>query len=275
MDCHTVVTDSPYRRHRLPIKLRAMFASRCLVLSFCALTSIYAVENANPVEQSRQTLAKWVETRQLISKAEAGWQADKDTLQQTLQLFERELASITEQTSKFFTNNTQVAREREEAQSIKRSSEEALIAARSIASDMESKIKNLVPKLPLPLQETIKPLLNRIPTDPNTRMTAAERLQVGVGILSEFDKFNNAVALFTEKRTNSKGEEIAVETVYVGLGAAYFTNDAGDFAGLGLPGANGWDWQIKPEIGPAVREVIHIYRSERPARFVALPTEIR
>ncbi|HEX7858825.1 MAG TPA: DUF3450 family protein [Verrucomicrobiae bacterium] len=252
-----------------------MFASRCVALSFCALSSIFAVENANPVEQSRQTLAKWVETRQLISKAEAGWQADKETLQQTVQLFERELASINEQTSKFSTNNTQVATERDEAESLKRSSEDALNAARAIASDMESKIRDLVPKLPLPLQETIKPLLNRIPADANTRMSAAERLQVVVGILSEFDKFNNAVTLFTEKRTNTKGEEIAVETVYVGLGAAYFTNDADDFAGLGLPAANGWDWQIKPEIGPTVREVIQIYRNERPARFVALPTEIR
>ena len=252
-----------------------MFANCCLALSVCGLSSALALETANPVEQSRQTLAKWVETRQLISKTEAGWQSDKETLQQTIQLFERELASITEQTSKYSTNNTQVAREREEAEALKQSSEKALQVARSVAQAIEENIKGLVPRLPLPLQDTIKPLLNRIPADSNTRLSAAERLQVAVGILSELDKFNNAVTLFTEKRTNGKGEEIAVETVYVGLGAAYFTNEAGDFAGLGTTGASGWDWQIRPELAPRVREIIQIYRNERPARFVALPAEIR
>jgi hypothetical protein len=59
------------------------------------------------------------------------------------------------------------------------------------------------------------------------------------------------------------------------LGAAYFVNDAGDFAGIGSAGANGWDWTIKPELASSVREAIQIYRNERPARFVALPATIR
>jgi hypothetical protein len=251
-----------------------MFASRCIAIIACGV-SIMAASSENSLEQSRQTLAKWVETRQLISKTEAQWQADKEMLEQTIQLHEREVASLSEEASKYSTNNTQVAKERADAEMLKRSSEDALNTSNRIAAEMETKIKAIVPRLPLPLQEIIKPHLNRFPSDAKTRMTAAERLQVVVGILSEFDKFNSAITLFTEKRTNTQNQEIAVETVYVGLGAAYFTNDSGDFAGVGSPGANGWDWQIKPELGPVVREVIQIYRNERPARFVALPAEIR
>jgi hypothetical protein len=59
------------------------------------------------------------------------------------------------------------------------------------------------------------------------------------------------------------------------LGGAYFVNDAGDFAGTGTPGANGWDWTVRPDIAPAVREVIRIYRAERTARFVGLPAVIK
>jgi hypothetical protein len=229
----------------------------------------------SPYKESRSTLEKWVETRQLISRTEASWNSDKETLQQTIQLFERELNSIEEQISKFSTNNTQIARERSEAEALKNSSESALKIGRQFAGELEAQIKALTPRLPVPLQEIIKPLLNRIPTDPNTRMTAAERLQVCVGILSELDKFNNAVSLFSEKRKNEKGEEVAVETVYVGLGAAYFTNDAGDFAGRGVPGATAWEWQTNSQLAPTVREIIQIYRNERPARFVSLPAEIR
>jgi hypothetical protein len=106
-------------------------------------------------------------------------------------------------------------------------------------------------------------------------MGAPERIQVIVGVLNELDKFNNSVTVFSEKRTNEKGEEVAVETVYVGLGAAYFVNAGDDFAGTGRPGQNGWEWTVQPELATPVREVIRIYRNERPARFVALPVGIR
>ena len=106
-------------------------------------------------------------------------------------------------------------------------------------------------------------------------MPATERAQVIVGILNELDKFNNAVTIFSEKRNNGKGEEVAVETVYVGLGAAYFVNDAGDFAGSGTPGADGWEWTARSELASPVREVIRIYRNEQPARFISLPAVIR
>ena len=95
-----------------------------------------------------------------------------------------------------------------------------------------------------------------------------------VGILNEIDKFNNALNVFSERRKTAKGEEVAVETVYIGLGAAYFVNDSGDFAGMGAPGANGWEWSLRPELGPAVKEVLKIYRNERTAQFVTLPVVI-
>jgi len=83
------------------------------------------------------------------------------------------------------------------------------------------------------------------------------------------------VNVFNEKRKNPKGDEVAVQTVYIGLGAAYFVNEAGDFAGTGAPGANGWEWNIKNEIAPSVHEVVKIYRNEKAARFVTLPVAVR
>jgi hypothetical protein len=122
----------------------------------------------------------------------------------------------------------------------------------------------------------LAPLLARLPADSaNTKLADTERVQGLVGILNELDKFQNAVNLFSERRKKPNGEEVAVETVYIGLGAAYFVNDANDFAGLGAPGERGWEWTVQPELAPAVREAIRIYRNERTARFVALPAIIR
>ena len=229
-----------------------------------------------PLSETRATLEKWVETRQLISKTKADWQTDKETLEQTMALYERELQSIGEQMSKVTTNNTQVAREMAEATALQESSKLTLDAARKFATEFESKVKSLAPKFPAPLQDILKPLLARMPADPaNTKMLAAERLQVLVGVLNELDKFNNAVNLFNEKRKNEKGDEVSVQTVYLGLGAAYFVNEAGDFAGVGAPGASGWEWTVKSDIAPKVQEVVKIYRNERAARFVTLPASVR
>jgi hypothetical protein len=228
------------------------------------------------VGETRSVLEKWVEARQAISKTRSDWQTDKETIGQTLQLFDRELKSIEEQMSKLSTNNTQVEKERGQAEALLKSSNESLDLAKKFATDFEVKIAKLVPQLPIPLQEILKPLLTKLPADPaSTKMQVTERIQVLVGILNEVDKFNNAVNLFSEKRRNEKGEEVAVETVYIGLGAAYFVNDANNFAGTGTPGANGWEWSIKTDLAPSVREIVKVYRNERPAQFVALPAVIR
>jgi septal ring factor EnvC (AmiA/AmiB activator) len=246
-----------------------------LSLAFLAFAGD-AAEDSSPLARTRSTLEQWVETRQVISKTRSDWQTDKETLEQTLQLYDRELKSIDEQMSKVATNNTQVAKEMEEATALQKSSNDTLDGARQFATDFEAQVKKLAPQLPAPLQDILKPMLARLPAEPATsKMLAAERMQVLVGVLNELDKFNNAVNLFNEKRRNPKGEEVAVQTIYVGLGAAYFVNEAGDFAGTGTPGANGWEWSVKSEIAPTVQEVVRIYRNERTARFVTLPATVR
>lgn len=239
------------------------------------ITAAHAAE-ADKLSETRSTLEKWVETRQLISRTRSDWQTDKETLEQTIKLFERELKGVEEQFSKLSTNSTQVEKERLETEALLKASNDGLAPAQQFAGDFEAELTKLVPRLPAPLQDILKPLLARLPVEPSkTKMKPTERVQVIVGILNELDKFNTAVTIFSEKRKNASGAEMAVETVYVGLGAAYFVNDAGDFAGMGVPGANGWEWTVKPEIGASVREVIRIYRNERPARFVPLPAAIR
>jgi hypothetical protein len=229
----------------------------------------------SPVADARATLEKWVETRQLISKTRTDWQSDKETLEQTVALYERELKAIDEQMSKVSTNNTQVAKEMQEAMALQKYSDAALARSRQFATEFEARVQKFAPQLPGPLQDILKPLLARLPADPaNTKMLAAERVQVLVGVLNELDKFNNAVNVFNEKRKNPKGDEVAVQTVYIGLGAAYFVNEAGDFAGTGAPGASGWEWNVKNEIAPSVHEVVKIYRNEKAARFVTLPVAV-
>lgn len=231
---------------------------------------------ADVLLESRSAIEKWVETRQLTSKARSDWQADKETLEQTVALYERELQSIADQMSKVTTNNTQVTKEMAEAEALKKSANEARDRAAQFATEFEVKLKQLVPQLPAPLQDIVKKDLVRLPADAaTTKMLAAERVQICVSVLNELDKFNNAVNVFNEKRKNAQGEEVAVQSLYVGLGAGYFVNETADFAGVGAPGAKGWEWTSRPEIAAAVQEAVKIYRNEKTARFLTLPVAVK
>jgi len=247
-----------------------------VVFSMLVTVSALAEGAVEPLSQTRSTLEQWVQTRQLISKTRADWQTDKESLEQTVALYERELKSVDEQMTKVSTNNTQVANEMQEAMALQKSSGEALTRAREFAAEFEGRVRKFVPQLPVPLQDILKPLLVRLPADSaNTKMLAAERVQVLVGVLNELDKFNNAVNVFSEKRKNAKGEEVAVQTIYVGLGTAYFVNDTADIAGIGAPAKDGWQWTLKPELATTVLEAVKIYRNEHTARFVTLPVTIQ
>ena len=215
-----------------------MRLNRILTLTLLVLATVASNAFAeDALTESRSTIEKWVETRQLISKTRSDWQTDKDTLEQTVALYERELKSLDDQMSKVSTNNTQAAKEAADAETLKKSSDDAIDRARQFAAEFEGKLKKLGPQLPAPLQDIVKKDMARIPADAaNTKMLAAERVQVCVGVLNELDKFNNAVNVFNEKRKNDKGEEVAVQSIYVGLGAAYFVNETADFAGVGANG---------------------------------------
>lgn len=230
---------------------------------------------AADLAETRQVLDKWVEARQLAAKARADWQADRETLDSSTRLLERELATVRDQMGKLGTNTTQVDLERSQAESQIRQAQATLDRVHTVAAGLERGIRNVVPRLPAPLQETLKPLLHRMPAEgAPTKLGAPERFQVLVGVMNELDKFNNTLTISNERRQTATGDEVAVDTLYLGLGAAYFVNDTGDFAGRGSPGASGWDWTIEPGLASAIRECIRVYRNERPARFIPLPARI-
>ena len=155
------------RQIGIDMRLRLLSVTACV----CAAGLVGTV--GNPLDDARAVLKQWVQTRQLISKIRGDWQADKEMLEQTSQLYERELNSLEEQSSKVSTNSAQVNKEREQAEALIKSSNESLDRTRQFAASFEGKIAALIPQLPAPLQDILKPLLARLPTDPaSTKMAA-------------------------------------------------------------------------------------------------------
>ena len=141
--------------------------------------------------------------------------------------------------------------------------------------ELEGELHRLVPRLPEPLRERIQPLYGRMPSDhAHTQVTIAERFQNVVGILNEINKFNGEITMVSEVRTLANGKPAQVRTVYIGLAQAYFVSVQGE-AGIGRPGANGWQWIAAKEIAPQIAEVVEILQNKAKPRFIPLPVQVQ
>ncbi|MBX3734466.1 MAG: DUF3450 family protein [Verrucomicrobiae bacterium] len=230
----------------------------------------------SPLSAARDTLSQWVQTQQLISRTRTEWDSDREMLEQSRALFERELKAVREQAGRLSTNSSVADAERIQAEAELKALTQALDRARSLVAGLEAQVRELIPLIPPPLLETVQPILQRLPNDPaETRAGVTERLQTVVSLLNELDKFQGAVVVSNEKRPNAAGQPVAVDVLYLGLGQAFYASANGDVSGIGTPSAAGWTWKLDPQIAGKVQEALAMYRNQKPAAFVGLPVTVQ
>ena len=228
------------------------------------------------VSAVRTALDKWVETRQLISREKRDWAEQKEAIEQTSALYQREIERLNGEIEEAKESNSQVTKEMAEQDAENITLKAAGEVSESLITETESKLKALVAKLPIPLQDKIDPFVRRIPEDPEeTKTPLAQRMQSIIGILNEVEKFNGSVSVFSEIRKNPSGADVSVKTLYLGLGQAYFVDTEGTFAGVGTPSASGWNWVEKTAQATAIADAIAVYENAKPAAFVNLPVSVK
>ena len=234
-------------------------------------------ETAPIIEATRETLTKWVETKQLISKEKSDWASGKDILEDRVRLAEAETTTVRDKLKEISVAVAEAQKKRDElaAQTDKLKATAEKSKAMVIAA--EKKLRPLIPQLPEPLREKLKPIIARFPED-SEKSTAsmAERLQNVLGILDQASAFNSTVASVKELRTFPDGTRAEVTTVYLGLSQAYYTNREGTLAGIGHPGPDGWVWKPDNANGKKILLAVHILEGkEKGATFIDLPVKIQ
>ena len=234
-------------------------------------------ETAPIIEATRETLTKWVETKQLISKEKSDWASGKDILEDRVRLAEAETTTVRDKLKEISAAVAEAQKKRDElaAQNDKLKATAEKSKAMVIAA--EKKLRPLLPQLPEPLREKLKPIIARFPED-SEKSTAsmAERLQNVLGILDQASAFNYTVASVKELRTFPDGTRAEVTTVYLGLSQAYYTNREGTLAGIGHPGPDGWVWKPDNANGKKILLAVHILEGkEKGATFIDLPVKIQ
>lgn len=247
------------------------------VLMFCSLSPhLFAETNADNVENTHETLDKWVETRRVISQEEHDWELGREMLNERVELVKREIDSIQGKMGEAKKNITEADKNRvalvEENEKLK----EASTALNSVVLNLEKKTKALLERLPDPIRERIKPLSQRLPDNPQeTKLSLSERFQNVVGILNEINKFNREITTTSEVRSLPDGSSAEVTALYVGLGQAYYVNASKTVAGIGNISDKGWIWTPANESAKQIADAVAVLKNEKVASFVQLPIKIQ
>ncbi|MGH8019296.1 MAG: DUF3450 family protein [Opitutaceae bacterium] len=250
-----------------------MFVAAAAVVSWLVIPFGFA---ANPEpEKTRAALEQWMELRKLISEERNDWRVEKETIQASVRLIEDEIARIDRDMAELSgsANETESERARLAAENAVLESAAAIVSG--AISELEARIVALQEMFPPDLAARLRPLVIRIPEPGGVaRIGTGERLQNIVGILGEIEKFNRTITIVKEMQQLPTGETAQVRTMYLGLGAAYFTNEDGTWGGMLTPAKGKWIVTVKPSIADEIRAALAVYENDAQPQFVPLPAEI-
>lgn len=236
--------------------------------------SFMQIAHADDLQNTRNVLDQWVETNQLISKEQSDWKLEQSILTDTQTLLSNELERLNQAIKELEETATTATEDRAKLTAEKDELEAGSAVVLNQIGALETQMKAIVKTLPLPLLEKLKPLIRRLPDNPDdTKLSMGERVQNIVGILSQTDKFNTTLTITSESREISQGKIVQVTTIYWGLAIAYYVDDSGNYAGIGIPSEEGWDWPEVAGAGPQIKQLIDIYEGLEPA-FVPVPARI-
>ena len=258
-----------------------MGRNRWLAAAFGALLAWSASAQAPPsgqtgggLEATRSTVGKWIATQDLIFREGKAWSEERELLEARIGALEQEIAAAGAKLAESDRVLGEARQKSAENASAEHRLDEAAGDLAQQVTGLESDVRRLHAILPPAVQEKVATLYHRIPEDSaTTAISVGERFQNVVGIFNEAHKANGEITLVTEIRNLSDGRPSEVQTVYVGLGQAYFLSPRGE-AGVGRPVGDKWEWRSANDLAPNVAEVIEILQNKGKPKFVELPVTV-
>lgn len=250
--------------------------SLALAVPLLAMPAFAETGEADAIDSTRSTLAKYVETKQIISKEKQDWQLGKEVLEQRIALLEGEIASLRDKIAEARSGINEAASKQRELVNDNEEYRAAAVALVETIGGLEATTRRLLVAVPEPLATRVEPLSRKLPKEAGeTTLSLSQRFQNVLGILNEVNKFNGEITVVRELRDLPDGTQSEVETLYMGLAQAYYVAPDGATAGTGVPGPEGWSWKAANELAGEIARTIAILQNEDVPAYVSLPVEVQ
>ena len=229
---------------------------------------------AEELDQTKEALSKWVETRKLISEEKQKWELEREILGDRIDLVRNERDTLNSKIHETQSLITDADKKREDLVKEKDELKNASATLVNRIFTLERDVLALLPTLPEPVQERIKALSQRIPKTEESDLSLSERYQNVIGIINELNKGAGEITVVSEVKKLSDGSNAEVQTMYIGYAAGYSCNNNGDVAFIGTPTSKGWKWEQDNSIAQTVADSISILKNEKVAAFMPLPVSV-
>jgi transposase-like protein len=244
-----------------------------LIRMLVFLTAAFAAQ-AEELDITREALSKWVETRKLISEEKQKWELEREVLGDRIDLVRAERDSLSKKIHETQSLITDADKKREDLVKENDALKNASATLINRIFTLEQDVLAVLPTLPEPVQDRIKPLSQRIPKTEETDLALSERYQNVIGIVNELNKGAGEITVVSEIKKLGDGTTAEVQTLYVGYACAYACNNNADKAFIGRPTAEGWVWEQNDAIAQQVADSISILKNEKVAEFIPLPVNV-
>lgn len=247
-------------------------------LGFSLIYILPTLLSASPqaLEEARSITRAWVDAEKTLSLEAIQWEEQKALLHDLTEVAETRLKQMENRLAETESSTSLADREREDLLKKETYLQERLQQIETFLADAEPALKDLKTRLPEPLQLELQALYQRIPDDPkDATASVGERMRTAMEILSQVRAFDARVSV-TESIQVLPGrqEEVAVRTLWMGLGQAYYL--APDDAGYGTPGDTGWEWHSRPDLAERVRKGIALAEGrESTPSWIHLPISVK
>ena len=240
-----------------------------------ALGLLTSPASAQQIDETRDTLEQWVETRRVLSNEKRDWALGKELLTERIELVKREVASLQERIASAEESIAEADRKRDELVAENDRLKGSSDALAKTVGGLEERARKLLAQMPEWVQERVRPLSQQFPDDPeDTRLSLGQRFQNVIGVLDTVNKLHRQITTTSELRTLPDGSTAEVSALYVGLSMGYFVTADGLAAGVGSGTPEGWAWTPADQAAEQITHAIAIHQDEKSPEFVPLPMRI-
>lgn len=256
-------------------RTRGAAALLCCALLVCWTPAGRAADAAAEIAAARTVLEQWIETQRVISKEKRDLALAREMLRERIALVEREVEALRGKIGEAEKSLAEAEKRRADMAGENEQLRAASTALEGTLLGLEERTRKLLPRLPDPVRERVKPLSRRLPEDPaSTRLSLAERFQNVVGILNEVNKAGREIHVTSEVRELPDGSSAEVTALYLGIGQGYYVSAGGILAGVGTASPQGWAWKPADHAAAQIAQAIAILKNEQVAAYVRLPLEL-
>ncbi len=228
------------------------------------------------IESTTSKFEQWVETQRIISEEKADWAYEQEILADRRELLQTELENLQQRIKDIESGITSSDEAKVALRDEKEEIDNLLEIVRLRVINLEKRLNLLMPRLPKPLKDDLSEIITRVPENPEeSDASTYARLQNILFLLKQMAKFNGNTTYKIETHTLPDGKEAQLDVLYWGLAGAYFADADRTYAGVMVPGPDGW---VKREFiadAAVIGKLIDVSQGNADEEFANVPVSVQ